>query len=139
MTTIEFVKLRKAEKALHLCHLVEEFLPGGKRLLVTVQDDNQGVTLDRFMWTWNKGSFLPHALDNGAVDCLDEPVVISSHERNANGARVLIMGRPCSVNFIRQFEHVIDFAELYDDALADGARKRYRSYQEAGFAPRMRD
>lgn len=139
MPIVEFVKLRKPEKALHLCHLVEEFLPGGKRMLVMVQDDNQGVTLDRFMWTWNKGSFLPHALDNGAVECLDEPVVISCHERNANGARVLILGKPCALSFLRQFEVVIDFAELYEPVLADEARRRYRSYQEAGFAPRMRE
>jgi len=135
---VEFVRLKKQEKAKHLCELAETFFDQGRRVLITVLDENQGVTLDRFMWTWKKGAFIPHAYDNGAVDCLDEPVVIGSCERNANGARVLIMGKPCPLEFLRQFEHIIDFAELYDDQLAEASRQRYRNYAEAGFAPRMR-
>jgi len=139
MTRVEFVKLHKQEKARHLCELAEEFFAQGKRVVVTVQDDNQGVTLDRFMWTWQKGSFIPHAYDNGAVDCLDDPVVITCEERNANGARVLVMGKPCSLPFIRQFETAIDFAELYDDELKIASRKRFAQYKEARLEPGMRE
>lgn len=137
MTRVDFIRLRKPEKARHLCELAEEFFNGGNRVLVTVMDDNQGVTLDRFMWTWKKGSFIPHAYDNGAVDCFDEPVLISTREHNANGARILIMGKPCSAEFIRQFDYAVDFAELYDDALAQQSRRRFASYREAGLEPGM--
>lgn len=138
MPKVEFVKLKKPEKALHLCELAEEFFTSGERVLIMVQDDNQAVTLDRFMWTWKKGSFLPHAFDNGAVDCLDEPVVITVEERNPNGARVLIMGNPASFQFAQQFERIIDFAEIHDDDLAEAARRRFALFREAGFAPSMR-
>lgn len=138
MTQVEFIKLQRPEKAKHLCELAEEFFVSGQRVLLLVVDDNQAVTLDRFLWTWRKGSFIPHACDNGAVDCLDDPVVIGTEERNPNGSRVLIMGRPCSLAFVRQFEQVIDFAEVYDDALAADARVRFARYREAGFAPSMR-
>ncbi len=138
MPRVEFVKLKKQEKAKHLCQLADEFFSQGQRVLITVLDDNQGVTLDRFMWTWQKGAFLPHAYDNGAVDCLDEPVVIGNCERNSNGARILIMGKPCSFDFMRQFDLVIDFAELYDDQLANASRQRYARYREAGFGAAMR-
>jgi len=138
MPKVEFIRLRKQEKAKHLCQLADECLQEGRRVLITVADDNQGVTLDRFMWTWQKTSFIPHAYDNGAVDCFDEPVVIGCAEHNLNGAQVLIMGKPCSVDFIRQFEQVIDFAELYDENLAADARRRFALYREAGFDPRMR-
>lgn len=138
MARVEFLKLKKPEKARHFCELAEACLRAGQRVLITVVDDNQGVTLDRFMWTWQKGSFIPHAYDNGAVDCLDEPVVIVTRERNPNGARVLVMGQPCSLDFMRQFELVIDFAELYDPVLAAASRRRFASYREAGFVPAMR-
>jgi DNA polymerase-3 subunit chi len=138
MTRVEFIRLRKPEKAKHLCELAEEYSQAGKRVLIIVQDDNQGVTLDRFMWTWQKGSFIPHAYDNGAVECLDEPVVIGTAERNPNGAQVLIMGQACDPAFVRQFEHAIDFAELYDEALAAAARRRFVRYREAGLEPGMR-
>ncbi|BCR04818.1 DNA polymerase III subunit chi [Desulfuromonas versatilis] len=138
MTRVEFIKLRKPEKAKHLCELADAFFRQGKRVLITVLDDNQGVTLDRFMWTWQKGSFIPHAYDNGAVDCLDDPVVIGTRERNPNGARALIMGRPCSLEFVRQFELVIDFAEAYDEELLAESRRRFVRYREAGFDAGMR-
>lgn len=138
MPDIHFIKLRKPEKAKHFCELAEQYLQAGRRVLLMVQDDNQAVTLDRFLWTWNKGSFIPHAYDNGAVDCLEEPVLIATREQNGNGARVLVLGKPCSLEFLRQFEEVIDFAEVYDDELAEAARERFRLYREAGYAPSMR-
>lgn len=138
MPEIHFIKLRKPEKAKHFCQLAEQCLQTGRRVLLMVQDDNQAVTLDRFLWTWSKDSFIPHAYDNGAVDCLEEPVLITTREQNGNGARVLVLGKPCSLEFLRQFDQVIDFAEIYDDALADAARERFRLYRDAGYAPDMR-
>lgn len=138
MTRVEFVKLERPEKARHLCELAEEFFLQGHRVLVMVQDDNQGVTLDQFMWTWKKAAFLPHAYDNGAQECFDEPVVITVREENANGADVLIAGRPCSADFARHFRLVIDFAEIHDEALRDAARERFRIFREAGFVTVMR-
>ena len=138
MIRVEFVKLDRPERARLLCELAEEFFIKGERVLVVVQDDNQGVTLDQFMWTWKKGSFLPHVYDNGTVECLDEPVVITTREENANGARVLIAGRPSSLEFARQFQVVLDFAEVYDETLREASRSRFRAFREAGFAPVMR-
>jgi len=104
-----------------------------------VQDDNQGVTLDRFMWTWKKGAFIPHVYDNGSVDCHDEPVVIVTDEENPNGAQVLLMGVPCSLEFVRHFANVIDFADTYDDVRLEESRERFRQYREQGLAPVMRE
>lgn len=128
-----FYKLERPEKARHLCEFAEQYHQEGRRVLVTVVDENQGVTLDRFMWSWQKGSFIPHAYDNGAVECHDEPVVIGSCERNPNGASVLILGGSCSFEFVRSFDVVIDFAEVYDDELAAASRQRYSRYRQAGF------
>lgn len=138
MPRIEFVKMERPEKARHLCELAEEFFLQGHRVLVMVEDDNQGVTLDQFMWTWKKGSFVPHVYDNGTQECLDEPVVIATREENTNGAQVLIAGRPCPLEFLRQFQVVIDFAEIHDAALREASRERFRAYREAGLAPVMR-
>jgi len=132
-----FVKLDRPEKAKHLCRLAEQFFAEGKRVLITVLDDNQAITLDRFMWVWDKGSFIPHAYDNGSVDCLDEPIVITTGEENPNGATILIMGKPCDLEFAGHFEQIVDFAETYDKELADQARNRFAAYRKAGFSPKM--
>lgn len=135
----EFIRLRKAERARHLYELAEEFYASGQRVLILVTDDDQGIKLDNFLWTWKRDSFLPHSFDNGAVECLGDPIVIASSERNANASRVVILGRPAGLNFLRQFDVIIDFAETYDEELAAASRLRYRSYQGAGFATSLRD
>ena len=138
MTRVEFIELNRPERARVLCDLAEEFYLAGQRVLVMVQDDNQGVTLDQFMWSWKKGAFVPHIYQNGSVECHDEPVVIVAEEENPNGAQVLLMGVTCSLEFTRHFRHVIDFAEAFDDTRLDESRERFRIYREYGFAPVMR-
>jgi len=139
LTRIEFVKLNRPERARVLCELAEEFSLAGQRVLVMVQDDNQGVTLDRFMWTWKKAAFLPHVYQNGSVECHDEQVVIVAGEENPNGAQVLLMGAPCSMEFIRHFRHVVDFAEAFDEDRLEVSRQRFKEYRQHGFAPFMRE
>lgn len=139
MTQVEFIKLNRPERASILCDLAEKYFLAGQRVLVMVQDDNQGVTLDQFLWTWKKGAFVPHVYENGSVECLDEPVVIVAGEENPNGAEVLLMGAPCSLEFIRHFRHVIDFAESFDETRLEESRERFRSYREHGFKPVMRE
>lgn len=138
LTTIEFIKLNRPERAAILCGLAEEFYLAGQRVLVMVKDDNQGVTLDRFMWTWKKGAFLPHVYDNGSVDCHDEAVVIVAREENPNGADVLLMGSPCSNEFVRHFRQAIDFAEAFDEDRLEISRQRFKAYRDHGFEPVMR-
>ncbi|PLX85955.1 MAG: DNA polymerase III subunit chi [Desulfuromonas sp.] len=138
LKTVEFIRLTRPERARVLCDLAHEFYLQKERVVLVVQDDNQAVSLDQFMWVWKKGSFLPHAYDNGSVESYDEPVVIMAREDNPNGARVLIQGRPCSSEFVRQFRHVIDFAEMFDEGLREQARERFRQYREIGVEPRMR-
>jgi DNA polymerase-3 subunit chi len=135
---VEFIKLSRPERAGILCDLAEEYYLQDQRVLVMVQDDNQGVTLDRFLWTWKKGAFVPHVYDNGSVECHDEAVVIVAEEENPNGADILIMGEPCGIDFMRQFRCVIDFAETYDEMRLAESRERFRSYRELGFKPVMR-
>lgn len=137
MPQVRFVKLERQEKIQQLCELAEQFFQQGMRVLLLVHDENQAVSLDRFLWTWNKGSFLPHAFDSGSVECFQEPIVVTIQETNSNGAEVLILGAPCSHEFLLQFKIVIDFAELYDPLLADQSRSRYRFYRDLGLNPQM--
>lgn len=138
MPVVEFVKLTQAQKAKHLCTLAQQFMTAGKRVLIVVADDNQALTLDRYMWTWDKGSFLPHVWDNGSVECHQDPIVIVSKQRNANGAQVLITASPCELSFMQQFDHVVDFAETYDEQLRQAARQRFLEWREVGCEPKMR-
>jgi len=138
VTKVFFARQQRPEKARLLCQLTEDFY-GQKsgRILIYLQDVDQAVALDRFLWTWEKGSFLPHVYDSGAVDCHSEPIVITTSETNCNGARILIMGNPCSNSFINGFSLVVDLAEVYDEQLLAASRDRFRHYRDCGFKPEM--
>ena len=65
-------------------------------------------------------------------------MVSVAEEVTPNGAGVLLMGVPCTMAFARQFRHVVDLAETFDDARLEVSRERFKSYREHGFAPFMR-
>ncbi|PLX96820.1 MAG: DNA polymerase III subunit chi [Desulfuromonas sp.] len=139
MAVVKFVKLENQNKPQQLCRLTEYFYRQGKRLLLLVQDENQAISYDRFLWTWDKGAFLPHACDIGSVECYQEPIVITARENNPNNADILILGVPADPDFMSRFDLIIDFAELYDAGLAEASRDRFRHYRTLGLNPQMFD
>ena len=136
-TRVLFARQERPEKARLLCSLVEDCFRERERILVFLQDEQQAMAMDRFLWTWDKGAFLPHAYNSGAVECVDEPIVITCKEENPNGASVLIMGIPCSIDFIGRFDLAIDLAEVYDETLLQESRQRFKHYRDNGFHPAM--
>lgn len=134
---IYFVRLERQEKALHVGRLAETCFNRGQRLLIIVANDEMAVSLDRYLWTWKKDSFLPHAVINADAKQCDEAIVISTVEHNPNHADVLICVSPSSPSFFKGFQLIYDFAETYDAQLAEAARQRFRLYRESGFKPQM--
>lgn len=137
MTVVEFIKLEKAEKARHCCLLADKYFNAGKRVLITVQDQDQGHALDKFMWSWRKMAFIPHVFLEDEEEQADEAVIITTDKSRHHKAAVLIMASPCQIEFVRRFEYVYDFAETYDSALHEEARRRFVRYKREGFETRM--
>jgi DNA polymerase-3 subunit chi len=137
LPAIFFVRLARQEKALHVARLAEMNFSRGHRVLVVVADDGMATALDRYLWTWKKDSFLPHKVMSTSGEHCDEAIVISTAECNPNRAVVLICATPCSPDFLRNFQHVYDFAETYDPQLAEAARERFRLFRQQGYDPQL--
>ncbi len=137
LPAIFFVRLARQEKALHVARLAEMHFSLGHRVLVVVANDGMATALDRYLWNWKKDSFLPHKVISSVGEPCDEAVVISTVEFNPNRAVVLICATPCSPNFLKNFQHVYDFAETYDPQLAEAARERFRLFRLQGFDPQL--
>jgi len=137
-TKVEFIKLEEPVLAPWLCRLAQEFFSQHLRVLVLVENSEQAMALDRYMWVWEKGSFVPHVWDNGAVDSYAEPVVITTRENNSNAAQVLVAATECSMGFAHRFEHVVEFAPTYAEDEVAQARKRFAHWRRDGYAPFMR-
>jgi DNA polymerase-3 subunit chi len=134
----EFIRLESAEDRLRVvCKRVQMCYEDGTSVAVRVASREEAEQLDGMMWTFQDISFIPHVRSGEAEQPVLEPVIIYSVGEPVGGADVLIEaaeGEPG--DHFRQFDHVFDFAEVYDEALKEASRRRYKAYQQAGY--RMR-
>jgi DNA polymerase-3 subunit chi len=137
LPAIFFVRLERQNKALHVGRLADICFNRGQRVLIVVANEEMAKSLDRYLWTFKKDSFLPHLVHQNNYETCDDAIVISTVEYNPNKADVLICVSPCSLSFFKEFQFVYDFAETYDPQLADAARERFRFYRQQGFDPQM--
>lgn len=135
MTRVDFYLLPEAErtgKHLAACRLAHKAYRLKHRVYVLTENADESASLDRMLWTFNPGSFVPHQIHADAVDP-NLPVLIG-HEAPPEGFDdVLISLAPEVPAFFERFQRVAELVSA-DDAERAGARARFRQYRDAGFA-----
>ncbi len=84
--------LQSDKRAGELARLIESLAADRRRLIVWVADEGRRQVLDDWLWTFDKGSFVPHLVWQSAMGEVDDPVVLSGDEGNPNRATVLVVG-----------------------------------------------
>jgi DNA polymerase-3 subunit chi len=98
------------KRAGELVQLVEAMASSGRRIVVWIADDGRRKILDDYLWTFDKTSFVPHAVWQPTMGELDEPVVLVGEAANPNRADVLVVGDELpSEEWAREFDEVHDF------------------------------
>lgn len=113
------------------CRLTEKAQAAGHRLFLHTADAARATALDKMLWTFRQGSFVPHALagDIAADDHLT-PVAIGSGEPPAGFDDILInLDGDVSRFFSRFRRHM----EIVPAARRDAARTAYRFYRDRGY------
>ena len=132
------MQLSSPEDKLRLvCGHVDRCWRDGAAVAVRVASQDEAEQLDRMMWTFRDISFIPHVRLSEAQEPLIEQVIIYAAGEAVGEADVLIEaagGEPGE--HFQTFDRLLDFAEVYDDALKEASRRRYKAYQQAGY--RMR-
>lgn len=119
------------ERLLFACRLAEKAFGRGHRLFVRAADAAQAAALDELLWTFRKGSFVPHRLHCAAGPTA--PVLIGTGAAPAEHREVLINLAP---TLPEAFEHCARIAEPIDQspAVLGASRERFRAYREHGCA-----
>lgn len=127
---MEFINLGQAGAPLELAaaRLAGYHFSAGKRIQIFCADSGLAERLDRALWDFEQGSFVPHALA-GAEDQAVEPVLITPGPANLNQATVLIMAEPIEPAPLADYELIIDFVPAEAGPALDGARERFRAMQ----------
>lgn len=114
------------------CRLTEKAHAEGHRVFIHVADDAQAEAVDKLLWLFRQGSFVPHVKASELTD--DDPltpVVIGSGEPPVDFDDILInVGGEVGAFFSRFSRH----NEVVVPAARDTARERYRFFKDRGYA-----
>lgn len=114
------------------CRLTEKAHAEGHRVFVHVADEARMDTLDRLLWLFRQGSFVPHVTtpELSADDDLT-PVVIGTGEPPAGFDDLLINIDGDVGGFFSRFSR---HSEVVTPAARDAARERYRFFKDRGYS-----
>ncbi|MEJ2693893.1 MAG: DNA polymerase III subunit chi [Candidatus Thiodiazotropha sp.] len=119
MTQVDFYVLKErasGNRYTLACRLSEKIYHQGRRIFIHTGSEEETRHLDRLLWTFRQGSFVPHGID-GSCD----PAV-----------NVLINLAGAVPGFFSRFERVAEIIDKEPQVIADG-RDRFRFYRDRGY------
>ena len=125
MTQIGFYHLLHTPLEAALPRLLSKALDQGMRALVMAASPERVKDLDRALWTYDPKSFLPHGTaKDGWPE--EQPVYLTSHEENPNGASLLVLTDGVEHGFMGAFERCLDMFDGNDAEAVAAARARWK-------------
>lgn len=134
MTSIDFYLIgnNSANKNDTLaCRLTNKAFRLGHQVYLHTHEERQTRYIDQLLWTFQAGSFIPHAVSNEQTD-EPLPVLIGHQAPPVAFGQVLINLNPEVPPFFSQFERVVDIVSN-DEEQKQLARQRFRYYRDRGY------
>ncbi|MDD5033135.1 MAG: DNA polymerase III subunit chi [Methylococcaceae bacterium] len=135
MTRIDFYILPSSDphtRRVLGCKLAEKAWRQGMKVYIHTGSEVETAIMDKLLWTFRQGSFIPHALANAdEQEREDVPVLIGQGEPPEDCRGLLIN---LSLDKPPRFEEYQRVAELVDEdetVRAEG-RRRYAAYKQQG-------
>jgi DNA polymerase-3 subunit chi len=136
MTRVDFYLLPDTDtdgKHLAACKLTHKAYRLGHRIYILTGGPEESEQLDRLLWTYSAGSFIPHGVHPQPPGS-PLPVIIGHTEPPAGTDSVLISLAPQAPAFFERFERVAELVGASEEDRTRG-RERFRYYRERGHPP----
>ena len=133
MTRIDFYIIPDTGPGLELvaCRLSEKILGLGHKVYLHVEGPQQAQALDKLLWTFRDGSFVPHEIYSG-TGADPAPVMIGHHPDPGVEPEVLVNLTHAIPEFFSRFERVAELVGPEQEARRL-SRERFRFYRERGY------
>jgi DNA polymerase-3 subunit chi len=134
MTQVDFYVLDEkaaGNRYTLVCRLSEKIYHQGRRIFIHTGSEEETRHLDRLLWTFRQGSFIPHGTD-GDCDASVTPVIIGHRGENEAEHDVLINLASEVPGFFSRFERVAEVIDKEPQVVAAG-RDRFRFYRDRGY------
>lgn len=136
MTQVDFYILSSSSDDARLtfaCRLTEKAVANAHQVYLHSASSGEGQRLDKLLWTFSQGSFVPHRIaDDEATDAA-EPVLIGFGGEPAASRRDVLINLTDQVpDFFSSFARVAELVDEEPGRKAQG-RERYRYYRDRGY------
>lgn len=139
MTQVDFYILQAnntANREQFACRIAEKAYRLGHSVYVHTRDAQQAKKMDQLLWTFNQGSFVPHAIEGDSPDP-KAPILIGhspelQDHSHINEREVLINLAQDIPLFFSSFKRVAEVIDQQQENKVSG-RERYRFYRDRGY------
>jgi DNA polymerase-3 subunit chi len=134
VTQVDFYVLDEGAKGNRFtlaCRLSEKIYHQGRRILIHTDSEDESIHMNRLLWTFRQGSFIPHGMLNDC-DPFTTPVIISHDKESGEEKDVLINLAADVPNFFSRFDRVAEIIDKEPHVITTG-RQRFRFYRDRGY------
>ncbi len=134
MTQVDFYILgdqAKGDRYQLACRIADKAWQSNRRIYLNTNSEAESRHIDRLLWTYREGSFLPHGI-LGESDQATTPIIIGNGGDAADEHDVLINLANEVPLFFSRFERVAEFIDN-DPEIRKSGRDRYRLYRDRGY------
>ena len=137
MTQVDFYILDSASEqsaGIFTCRLTEKAYRAGMKVFIHTASKNDAKRLDDLLWTFNQGSFLPHAQSdqNNPDNELPTPIVLGTSLDEMGQEDLLINLTQQLPAESQRFQRIAEIV-VNSDEEKQAARQRFRHYRDQGF------
>ncbi|QPK62087.1 DNA polymerase III subunit chi [Methylomonas sp. LL1] len=113
------------------CKLIEKIYRSGQFCYVLTDHDQQASEIDKLLWTFRAGSFVPHQLYRGQLPTYQNTVLIGGGNIPENWQKVIVNLSTHFPPTVAPTERIVEILDNSEECKQAG-RQRYRHYLEAG-------
>lgn len=133
MAEVLFYHLTESTLEDALPALLEKSVQRGWRVVVQTGTEERRDALDAYLWTYRDESFLAHASDREAYP-EDQPVLLTTGQGNANGARIRFMVDGAIPPDLGGYERAVFMFDGHDAGQVEAAREHWKAAKGGGHA-----
>lgn len=112
------------------CQLLEKIYTQKRRVYVHAGTEQEAQQLNRLLWMFRGGSFVPHGIITDA-DANLTPILLGSGQQHDTAHDVLVNLSPMVPDFFDLYQRVAEIVDQNPQRL-QASRERFRHYRELG-------
>ena len=113
------------------CKLIEKIYRAGQNCYVLTDTLEQAASLDKQLWTFRPGSFVPHQIYKGMLPELKQTILIGGADVPESRQNLLINLSATTPPVSENTERIVEVLDGSEECKRAG-RQRYKYYQQIG-------